>query len=105
MKTRILKGRIKPIAGKYLQTNPELSGIRINAVDKESNTFTTLSDADGNFTFFLPLGNYNVTIPTAGMPFSIENPNQEIDLSEKGTVYLQDFNYKDERRKVGIKRF
>jgi len=105
VKTRILKGRIKPIAGKYLQTNPELSGIRINAVDKESNTFTTLSDADGNFTFFLPLGNYNVTIPTAGMPFSIENPNQEIDLSEKGTVYLQDFNYKDERRKVGIKRF
>lgn len=105
VKTRVLKGKIKPIADKYLQPNTELSGIRIHAVDKQHNTYSTLSDADGNFTFFLPLGSYSVTIPTAGMSFSIENPNQEIDLNENGTIYLQDFKYKDERRKVGIKRF
>lgn len=105
VKTRVLKGKIKPIVGKYLQTNPELSGIRIHAVDKQHNAYSTLSDADGNFTFFLPLGSYSVTIPTAGMSFSIENPSQQVDLNEKGAVYLEDFNYNDERRKVGVKRF
>jgi len=105
VKTRVVKGKIKPIVDKYLQTSPELSGIRIHAEDQQGKSYSTLSDAKGNYTFFLPLGSYTVSIPTAGMSFTIENPNQQIQLKEEQVNYLQDFNYRDGRRKVGVKRF
>jgi hypothetical protein len=105
IKTCMLKGKIKPIADKYLQTSPELSGIRIYAEDQQGKVYTTLSDANGDYTFFLPLGEYNVSIPTAGMAFTMDNPSQKVQLKDEHIVYLPDFNYKDGRRKVEIKRF
>lgn len=105
VKTRVVKGKITPIADKYLQTSPELSGIRVHAEDQQGNSYHTLSDAKGNYMFFLPVGHYTVSIPTAGMAFTIENPSQEIQLTDEQVIYLRDFNYKDGRRKVEIKRF
>lgn len=52
VKTRVVKGKIKPIVDKYLQTSPELSGIRIHAEDQQGKSYSTLSDAKGNYTFF-----------------------------------------------------
>ncbi|WP_400261883.1 collagen binding domain-containing protein [Sphingobacterium sp. SG20118] len=105
VKTKILKGQIKSVVNKYANTNPELSGIRINAVDALGNEYKTLSDFEGNYTFFLPLGSYTVFISTAGMSFSIDNPSRKIEVNKDQNIYLQDFEYRDERRKIGIKRF
>lgn len=105
VKTRVLKGKIIVVTDKYLQSKPDLAGIRIHALDRRGNAFTTLSDENGQFNLFLPLGYYTISIPTEGMSFSIENPIQEVDLQAKGMVLLEDFRYKDSRRKVGIKRF
>lgn len=105
VKTKILRGKIKVIANKYQETKPALSGIRINAVSENGREYRTLSNAEGNYAFYLPPGIYTVFITTEGLPFSIENGKNEIELKDDDTEALLDFHYKDERRKIGIKRF
>ncbi len=106
VKTNVLKGKIKVKVNKYLESYPSLAGIRINAVDVNGKQYRTLSDAEGNYSFYLPPSFYTVFIDTQGLPFSIENTNNEIEIKamEKHTYNL-DFEYKDERRKIEVKRF
>jgi hypothetical protein len=45
-----------------------------------------------------------VYIETAGLPFSIENAKQEV-LLQGTPVEMLTFIYKDQHRKIGVKRF
>jgi len=105
VKTKIVRGKIQVINQKYQEASPTIAGIRVNASDDRGNTYRTLTDEQGNYTLYLASGDYNVYIETEGMPFSIENNTNRIQLTEKLKIIQLDFQYKDERRKVGIKRF
>lgn len=105
IKTRPLKGRIKVVENKYLKTRPQLGGIKITAVDRQGKTYSTLSSESGDYVLYLPLGNYSIAVVTEGMPFSIENQNCAVEVKVDKDCVIPDFNYRDERRKVGVKRF
>ncbi|WP_293942920.1 MULTISPECIES: MSCRAMM family protein [unclassified Sphingobacterium] len=103
--TRALKGRIKSVTNKYLESRPQLGGIRIVARDLQDKEYSTLTNEDGNYVIYLPIGHYKVDVVTEGMSFSIENPSCEIEVKEGEATEIPDFRYRDERRKVEIKRF
>lgn len=104
VKTQSLNGRLKVVAGKYLDSQPVLAGIRISAMDSNGRIHQTLTDDEGTFCFYLPQNDYTVYIETTGMPFSIENGREQVQLKGK-VVEMLTFLYKDERRKVGVMRF
>lgn len=103
--TRALKGRIKSVTNKYLETRPQLGGIRIIARDIQGKEYSTLTNEDGNYVIYLPIGHYKIDVVTEGMSFSIENPSCEIEVKEGEATEIPYFRYRDERRKVGVKRF
>lgn len=104
VKTQALNGKLKLVAEKYLDTQPVLAGIRVNARDANGVVHQTLTDETGAFCFYLPRNNYTVYIETEGMSFSIQNGREEVVL--QGTpVEMLTFLYKDERRKVGVTHF
>lgn len=103
--TRALKGHIKSVTNKYLETGSQLGGIRIVARDVQGKEYSTLTNEDGNYVIYLPIGRYRVAVVTEGMSFSIENPRCEIEVKEGEATEIPDFRYRNERRKVGIKRF
>ena len=105
IRTKPARGKIRVITIKYLDSKPDLSGIRITAVDRQGKTYHTLTNEEGSYAFFLPAGIYKIMVLSEGMPFSIENPDREVEIKSDGTSKLPTFNYKDLRRKVGVKRF
>ncbi|MDM1296843.1 hypothetical protein HX021_21370 [Sphingobacterium sp. N143] len=104
VKTAILRGRIRPVENKYLNAAPELSGICVQAKNEQGQIYKTLSNADGDYTLYLPVGTYELFIATAGMPFTIDNPSSQVEVRREKPV-VRDFNVKDVRRKVDVKRF
>lgn len=105
VKTIALTGKMQAIEKSYQNTSPILSGIRVNAKDAGGKTYKTLTDASGNYSFYLPAGTYTVFVETEGMPFSIGNPGNKVTLSPEKAAYQLNFELKDERRKVGVTRF
>jgi len=105
IKTKPAKGKIKLISSKYLESKPDLSGIRITANDRQGKKYTTLTNEAGEYVFYLPVGFYKLTVETEGMPFVIENSNCEAEVKVEGQTELPSLRYRDQRRKVGIKRF
>ena len=104
VQTQALNGCIQPVASKYLNGRPELSGIHVSAVGANGRIHQTLTDDKGNFCFYLPRSKYTVYIETEGMPFSIENGKEEVTLEGKPVNRLT-FLYKDQHRKVDVSRF
>jgi hypothetical protein len=105
VKTIVLRGEMQVIEKNYQSTSPILSGIRVNAKDAGGKTYKTLTDAAGNYSFYLPAGTYTVFVETEGMSFSIGNPENKVELSSDKPDNQLNFEIKDERRKVGVKRF
>lgn len=105
VKTSKLNGHIQVVTKKYMETKPALSGIKVNAVDQNGKSYSTMSNEEGNYVLYVPVGIYNVSINTEGMPFSIENPNCEIEVKSGQPIQVPQFRYRDERRKMEIKRF
>ncbi|MGB3103696.1 MSCRAMM family protein [Sphingobacterium siyangense] len=105
IKTKSAKGKLQLIASKYLESKPDLSGIRITANDRQGKRYNTLTNEEGEYLFYLPIGFYKLTVETEGMPFVIENSNCEAEVKAEGQNELPSLRYRDQRRKVGIKRF
>lgn len=105
IRSTILEGKLIIVGKNYQNTRPVLSGIRIKAMDVQGKEHQTLTDVDGQYTFYLPPGTYQVSIGTEGMPFTIENAKENVELLDNQERYTIDFRYRDERRKVGIMRF
>ncbi|WP_442589136.1 SdrD B-like domain-containing protein [Pedobacter sp. AW31-3R] len=104
VKTQALNGRLKTVSNKYSESASVLGGIRINAKDANGKVHHTLTDDNGSFCFYLPRNTYIVYVETAGLPFSIENDNEQV-LLAGAPVEVLTFIYRDERRKVGVTRF
>jgi len=105
VKTIVLKGKMQVIEKSYQNTSPILSGILVNAKDANGKIYKTLTDASGNYSFYLPAGTYTVFVETEGMSFSIGNSENKVELSPDKPDNQLNFEIKDERRKVGVTRF
>jgi len=83
----------------------DLSGIKISAVD--GYTFHTLTGTDGSFEFYLPFGEYTITLDENvlnGRYYIVKN-NYELDLSgEVDNMYIT-FNIIEKKRKIRMKKF
>jgi hypothetical protein len=83
----------------------DISGIKITAVNGE--TFSTLTGSDGTFEFYLPFGDYTITLDETilnGRYFILKN-NYKIDLTgEVDNMYIT-FHILEKKRKVRVKKF
>lgn len=105
-KTVALRGKIEVIQNPYEHTAPIIAGIKIEAMDSNGQRYNTLSDNEGYYTFYLPRDTYMISINTEGMPFSIENPTNGVNLNEdREKGYTLNFKYIDQHRRIEIKQF
>ncbi|HMI01051.1 MAG TPA: hypothetical protein VK541_01140 [Pedobacter sp.] len=104
VKTERLTGRLAYIADKYNDGAPSIAGLRIKAIAENGKTFSTLTNEDGMFNFYLPESKYIVSVDTEGMPYSILNPNESVEVKRSQVTDLE-FKYKYTQRKVEVTKF
>lgn len=107
VKGNLLKGKINIQKDKFTLFNVlNLTGIRITAKDSAGNNFYTLTNDQGEFMIFLPVNSYVISINKNALSgsFEIENPIQPITIAKDHTNEIQ-FNVKEKKRQVSIKKF
>ncbi|WP_129716018.1 SdrD B-like domain-containing protein [Pedobacter sp. SYP-B3415] len=104
-KTMVLKGRLVMTGKQYLETSPELAGLRVHAADRLGRTFETLTDAGGTYFLHLPEGSYQVSIVAKDLPISIVNARNNVTLEYGNLQQVLDFKFRDERRRIEVVRF
>jgi hypothetical protein len=88
-----------------LQKNIDLSRIKVSAINDRMHT--TLTDADGNFSIYLPYGKYILTMDekVLGEKFQLVQNNFELTIDEKFDNLFVPFYIIEKKRKIKIKRF
>jgi len=104
VKMERLSGNLSYVAEKYQEGKPKLAGIRVKAIGDGGMVFHTLTDDDGSFNFFLPENKYTVSVLTEGLPFSISNQQEVVEVKKNLTCRLV-FDYKETQRKVEVMKF
>ena len=99
-----LKGHIIPVEQEYVKSKPMLEGLKITATDNKNQTFTTLANEAGEFSFSSPISNYRITVEVANQKYLINNPDQLVAVNLKDNKDLQ-FGLIDESRKAIVKQF
>jgi hypothetical protein len=91
--------------GPIEEKKPDISGIKISAANGK--TFSTLTGSDGTFEFYLPFGEYVITLDENilnGRYYILKN-NYKINLTgEVENMYIT-FNIYEKKRKVRVKKF
>ena len=83
----------------------DVSGIKITAVNGE--TFSTLTGTDGSFEFYLPFGEYTISLDETilnGRYFILKN-NYKVDLKGEVDNMFITFHILEKKRKVRVKKF
>jgi len=92
---------IGPLEGK----KPDISGIKISATN--GHTFSTLTSSDGSFEFYLPFGEYIISLNENilnGRYYIMKN-NYKVNLEgEIENMYIT-FNIYEKKRKIRVKKF
>jgi len=92
-------------------TNPlkdkklDISGIKISAINGQS--FHTLTGIDGSFSFYLPFGEYTITLDEGilnGRYYLVKN-NYTLDLSKQIENMYITFHIVEKKRKIRVKKF
>ena len=85
----------------------DLSKIRIFTTDTSGNTYSTLTDRQGNFSFYVPYGFYALSMDESVLSdrFIIAQNNIPIELEEGLESFYQAFFIIEKRRKVKKKKF
>ena len=85
----------------------DLSKIRIFTTDTSGNTYSTLTDRQGNFSFYVPYGFYALSMDESVLSdrFIIAQNNIPIELEEGLESFYQAFFIIEKRRKVRKKKF
>ncbi len=96
-----LKGRVQIQKQKYETVEPDREGIRIEAHGRNGKTFTTYTDAQGEFHFDVPVMEYELIVQAAGGSGA---PSQRVKV-EAGKVTEAVFQLEDRRRKIEVKQF
>jgi len=105
--TGTLKGQLSYIRGQFsYETAIDLLGITILATDKNGKTLSTRTAPDGRYTFYIPVGEYKISIDTSGFSSEFEVPDNSKDIKiENGSIGTTDFVIKVRQRKIEIKKF
>jgi len=85
----------------------DLSKIRIFTTDTSGNTYSTLTDRKGNFSFYVPFGFYALSMDESVVSdrFIIAQNNIPLELEEGIESYYQAFFIIEKRRRVKKKKF
>jgi hypothetical protein len=85
----------------------DLSRIKIVASNTDGKVFTTLTDIDGHFEFFLPNGDYTLTMDESilGTKYKISRNNIPLTLEATQDALYMSFYIVEKRRKVKVKSF
>jgi hypothetical protein len=85
----------------------DLSKIRIFTTDTSGNTYSTLTDRKGNFSFYVPFGFYALSMDESIVSdrFLIAQNNIPVELEEGIESYYQAFFIIEKRRRVKKKKF
>ena len=105
-KSKILYGKLKLIKDRNSNTDFKLGNLKVTAIGLDTATsYSTLTNAEGEFYFNLPAGKYTVTLNQAafGDKYKPTQYAQQADLlnNDEKTIY---FEIKEKRRKINIRR-
>ncbi|MEA5402884.1 hypothetical protein VB776_08160 [Arcicella sp. DC2W] len=105
--TGTLKGQLSYVRSQFsYETDIDLFGIVMLAVDKTGKVFRTRTSSDGRYAFYMPLGEYKVSVDTSLLSSELEVPNNGKDIKiENGNITTTDFIIKVKQRKIEIKKF
>lgn len=104
VKTERLTGKLTYVADKYNESVPSSSGLRVKAVAENGKVYSTVTNDEGDFSFYLPENKYSVYVETEGMPYSMLNPKEIVEI-KRNKVQSLEFKYKYQRRKVDVVKF
>ena len=89
-------------------TSLDLSRIRVTAIDSAGKTYSSLTDKNGSFSMYLPMGMYTVSVNEAalGDQYLFMQSKMEVDLTKPIVDnYSITFNVSERKRKMEIKKF
>ena len=86
---------------------PDLSRIRITAVDSSGKTISGLTGPNGQFEMYVPVGDYRVTInqKAIGDDYLIEQSTIPVSLMGGMDAYNISFHLRERERQVKVKKF
>jgi hypothetical protein len=87
--------------------NPELSRIRVTAVDSAGTTYSTLTGEGGKFEIYVPSGDYRISINQNAMGDNFTLDQNAIPVSLEGGMdaYHISFQLREKERQVKVKKF
>lgn len=96
-------GELQAKTNKYSKEAVNVEGIQVVAAGLYK-VFSTLTDAEGKFSFYLPVGDYKVSPKLEGLPYTMDIKQKVITVRKKN-MHPVVFVLKDQSRKVDIKEF
>ncbi len=104
-KSRVLDGSLKVIIDSNSGLKFSPGSIKVTVTTSGSETYTTLTDEDGNFSFNLPEGNYTVSISPASFDeyFRPTEFSKNVDLTNNTSKKVF-FEIRQKRRQINIKK-
>ncbi|MFH2142531.1 MAG: hypothetical protein ABIJ97_08925 [Bacteroidota bacterium] len=89
----------------FTEVSLDLSRIRVTAANHKA--YTTLTDQNGNFSFYLPQGDYTLTLDeyVLGERFQLLQNNIAIDVDESFDNIFVPFYIVEKKRKIQTKQF
>lgn len=104
VRTATVTGKVVGKINPYLQQAPNTEGVTITAADNDGKTYTTLTDASGNFRMDLPIKTFTFSVETKGHDFTIDGQQQKIAVQQEKNPEIL-FYLTDQSRRVDIKQF
>lgn len=104
VKTIKLTGALQVLSQDFIHKQTILSGIRVNAMGPAGTIYTSVCNATGEFSFYLPQGKYLVYIKNPGESLSMINEREEI-LLRPGELNNLLFKAKNNGITVDVKTF
>jgi hypothetical protein len=86
---------------------PEISRIRISAVDSAGRVYSCLTGNDGHFDLYVPVGDYRVSINQNAIDdaFTLDQNMVMLSLTGKVETYHVTFRIREKERSVKVRRF
>jgi len=86
---------------------PELSRIRVTAVDSSGKAYSCLTGVDGKFELYVPAGDYRISInqKALGDDYLLDQNSIPISLMGGMDAYNISFHMKERERQVKVKKF
>ena len=87
--------------------NPELSRIRVTAVDSAGQTYSNLTGPDGQFEIYVPAGEYRISINQKAIAdnYILEQNLIPVSLVGGMEAYNISFHLKERERQIKVKKF